>query len=776
MKKLLAVILLLAIIIPNVQSQYYYIPNLTPGQNPGGINTDGEFPVGSGLPSGWSTILPGGSTSPSYSSNQSIPFSFNFNGSAETQYKVSNSGILTFDISTNTNPGTSNSSLPSAQVPDKSICIWGIGGPGTNDNIVTKTFGNSPNRQHWILFSSYDLNGNWSYWSIVLEETTDNIYIVDQRHQNPQTGVTLGIQLNSTTAFQVSGSPNISTQAGTDSGPSDNAWYEFRFGTLPDYDLAMEGLHTPEFLNLSMAPFELEGHITNMGGQTISSFDLNYRVNSGVTQTANITGVNIPLGSGYDFVYPSNWNPTTSGSYTIEVWTSNPNGNTDQYPANDSSSHDIVVSDPIPNLIDVYLTNIATYETIGSSSNAVGKPTDLGFHPDLQRYELWVLNYGTANSGGSTVTFSDAGKANQTSQWKQDGNAWHFMSLPTGIAFGENGNFATTTGIYDANQNGGAPFTGPALWSSDPNIYAQPSGGNGSHLDMLHASPNCMGVAHESGNAFWVFDGFNGDICWYDFAEDHGPGNADHADGKVYRVSDFTVSRINDQIGSHLKMDKSSGWLYIVDGGNKRILRMDANSGNTFGTPSFGPYEPLAEYYYLNNVTWEVLADTGLVEPSGIEVIDDRMIVSDHATGDIVIYDISGVGAVELGRIETGIPGIMGLEIGPEGFIWYVNNATNEVVKIGQGAVGITENQIKDDLKIFPNPAKERIFLQWDDSDIFGASINILDATGRIVKHNVIDSQFQAEINSSGLSTGTYFLEIVKEGNRIFSDRITIMD
>ena len=77
------------------------------------------------------------------------------------------------------------------------------------------------------------------------------------------------------------------------------------------------------------------------------------------------------------------------------------------------------------------------------------------------------------------------------------------MSLPSGISFSTNGNFATSPSVFDANHNGGTPFTGPSLWSSDPSIYAQPSGGNGSHIDMLHENPNALGIESEEKNIFY---------------------------------------------------------------------------------------------------------------------------------------------------------------------------------------------------------------------------------------------------------------------------------
>ena len=131
---------------------YYYIPNLSAGQNPGGWNNDDENPT-AGLPVTWTTIL-GSSAAPTWSPNQTIPFSFNFDGLAVTEYKVSSSGVLTFNTSATSVPGHANDYIPSSSIPDKSVMVWGIQGTGSNDGIATKTFGAPPNRQHWVFFAS----------------------------------------------------------------------------------------------------------------------------------------------------------------------------------------------------------------------------------------------------------------------------------------------------------------------------------------------------------------------------------------------------------------------------------------------------------------------------------------------------------------------------------------------------------------------------------------------------------------------------------------------
>ncbi len=319
-------------------------------------------------------------------------------------------------------------------------------------------------------------------------------------------------------------------------------------------------------------------------------------------------------------------------------------------------------------------------EFIVKASNAqmISSPQDLDFNP-LRANELWVINKGTENSGGSTVMFTNVGLANQDFEYRKDGNAWHFMSLPSALSFGNDGTWATSPNVLDANHNGGN-YTGPSLWSADLNIYAKPSGGNGSHLDMLHGSPYSMGIEAESHNTYWVFDGYNKHIVRYDFGNDHGPGNDDHSDGKVHRYKEVVIKR-NPSVPSHMVLDKDKKWLYVVDGGNKRILRMDITSGSKLRDLSL-INETLAEHWEMSGVTWEefVPASFGLKQPCGIDIKDNRLFVSDYETGDIICFDVNKKQILD--KINTGKTGITGIKIDTNNRIWFVNSVSNELIKV----------------------------------------------------------------------------------------------
>ena len=334
----------------------------------------------------------------------------------------------------------------------------------------------------------------------------------------------------------------------------------------------------------------------------------------------------------------------------------------------------------IPEFYMSVAQNNPEFTVIGNSTHNILDPQDLDFNP-TRANELWVINKGIEATGGSTVMFGNVGSPQQYFDYRQDGNAWHFMSLPSALSFSNTGDWATSANVQDANHQGG-DFTGPTLWSGNLNIYAKDAGPgtNGSHLDMLHASPFSMGIESERDNIYWVFDGYNGNIARYNFTSDHGPGQHYHGDGKVHRYTEVKVKRLPD-VPSHMVLDKQKTWLYIVDGGNKRILRMDVHSGNKLRDLNL-INEELAEYWEMGDAVWQqfIAPDFGLIKPCGIDLKDNRLFISDYETGEIICIDI--LTSKEIGRINTGKKGIMGIKIGPDNKIWYVNAISNEVVRI----------------------------------------------------------------------------------------------
>ncbi|MDP2188617.1 MAG: T9SS type A sorting domain-containing protein [Sphingobacteriaceae bacterium] len=308
------------------QTGYYMIAHTYAPGNPGGLNQDNEFPVGGGIVAGWNSILAGSNAAATYSPVQTIPFTFNFNGAPVTQYKAGSSGIVTFNTASTNIPAYGVNTFPSANIPDNSVVVFGMEGTGANDHIVTKTFGTAPNRQHWIQFNSYSIPGNtacWTYWAVVLEESTNNIYLVDQRYANCTSNFTIGLLANQTTTFGPSAP--VPPLAGTDAGASTNHYYQFIPGTQPALGAKLASSSIAPFIYLN-APNTVAGRILNLGSSAITSGSLHYRVNNGAAVTQALTGLNIAGGTMYNFTHGTPLTVTTAGIYSISMWMSNING------------------------------------------------------------------------------------------------------------------------------------------------------------------------------------------------------------------------------------------------------------------------------------------------------------------------------------------------------------------------------------------------------------------------------------------------------------------
>ncbi len=415
------------------------------------------------------------------------------------------------------------------------------------------------------------------------------------------------------------------------------------------------------------------------------------------------------------------------------------------------------------NAIDKYLTGTNNFKIVGDASDGLLNPQDLDFEPGTNTW--WVLNY--EGNTGSVSIFFDANKSTQASEFRRDSHAGHFMIRASALAIGDNGNFATVHEIQNTNSQS-PTFMGPALWSTDTSIFARleqsnwdPSTLLGSHLDMLHQSPFGMGIAHDNANAYWVFDGYNGNICKYDFKAPHIVGGDDHADGEIYRYSDVSVKRKNG-VPSHMALDKQNNWLYIVDGGNNRIIRMKTTSGNDVGglSPDPGANEPLAKYRKMTGATVEVLVSSGLTSPCGIDYKDDRIVVTDNATGEIIIYDVSSAPATEVGRIQSDA-GIMGVRIDWDNGIWFVNRSKRQLVKIENANVptGVKNVATESKLVVYPIPAQDLLNVEWEGNE---ATVKLIDLSGKTMYQNRITSN-KLTINSAVIPAGIYTLVLQAE-------------
>jgi len=156
----------------------------------------------------------------------------------------------------------------------------------------------------------------------------------------------------------------------------------------------------------------------------------------------------------------------------------------------------------------------------------------------------------------------------------------------------------------------------------------------------------------------------------------------------------------------------------------------------------------------MANVTWEEVVTTGLQQPSGVDVIGNKLLVSDHATGEVVIYDTEN-GFAELGRIATGTPGIMGIKIGPDGKLWYVNATNSTLVRLDPALGAGVPEFASTGIVLHPNPAKDRIQLSIPTNLSTNTKLAVYDATGRVCMESTVGTALRG-LDVSALENGPY--------------------
>ena len=133
-------------------------------------------------------------------------------------------------------------------------------------------------------------------------------------------------------------------------------------------------------------------------------------------------------------------------------------------------------------------------------------------------------------------------------------------------------------------------------------------------------------------------------------------------------------------VPSHLFYEAEDKQLYVADTGHKRILKLDTTSG-TLGK-SFPGQETIKARKYMDGAVLTELVPPGTLEtPSGIEVQDGFVFVSDNATSKFYAFDAQG----QIVRtLDTGLPAgsLAGFTFGPDGKIYFVDMISGRAYRI----------------------------------------------------------------------------------------------
>lgn len=392
--------------------------------NPGGVRTLSDASTTGGTNIHYYDAGPNGNRSSTYNPTNywsmpvAIPFAFDFYGSPVDSFCVSKNGLLTFTTSVAgsavASGANTNASLPSTNLPDSTIAyFWennATSSRGSNDNIYTFTFGTSPNRQFWVQNFSYRHGAlSYSYFAVVFDEASNEIYIVDESYHSGTESLTVGVQLSSSNAVQVTtgmnstaGSPNIVFGSGG-SAATDNEYYIFDPKLLVTDDMAVDLISNPT-APICTSSDSIKVKVTNEGTNSVTAFDVVWSVNGTSQSTYSYAGT---LASGASTtINLGNFTYGTASVFDFLVYAKSPNGNSDNNNTNDT------IKETIRKGLDgTYTVGTSTsdFPTLTDVSNALASAGVCGpttFNIASGTYTgSFLLSSVTGMSSTNTVTF-----------------------------------------------------------------------------------------------------------------------------------------------------------------------------------------------------------------------------------------------------------------------------------------------------------------------------------------------------------------------------------
>ncbi len=138
--------------------------------------------------------------------------------------------------------------------------------------------------------------------------------------------------------------------------------------------------------------------------------------------------------------------------------------------------------------------------------------------------------------------------------------------------------------------------------------------------------------------------------------------------------------------------------------------------------------------------------------------IDVGTVKTDGQRNAAALYDLDGDGYREmiLGNTSGGVRYFKGVKY------------------IAQPPISVVENSKNTSLKIYPNPAKETITINWENEDLEKLNVKIYNLSGMIIIEK--DVRNRDVISIATLNSGLYILQLSKGGKTIAYHKLVILN
>ena len=514
------------------------------------------------------------------------------------------------------------------------------------------------------------------------------------------------------------GGPNYQRDSNT-SNDSQSMTFTVGGSTTQTVDAGINVIVSPT-AGITSDSLQPTGKIKNFGTTALTSSNISYKLNNGAAVTKSWTG-NLTSGGTVNYTFPKV--PVAPGTYTIQLYTGNPNNQADGNTANDSKSLVFNVTSP-------YVTD--------AEAVSVGEPFALGCATSIQPI-LVVQNIGPVTLDRITINYRvDANPVVSRTYTVASGTG-----LAVGSAMGLRGNSsAVTIGTHAIK-----------MWSSAPNGVADADNTNDTTISSFTVGTTGLALPFtenfETVNAGDVpanWTRYNWDAFdeWFVYAM---PGN------KAMAFNNYAYA------GAQNTRDDLTLPILDLTGSSSAFLSFDLAHASRPGATVF------------DSLQLSISTDCGLTFTSvwgmggpGLNTTFD----------DSTLFIPAGAQDYKKFQVDlSAFTGINNLIIRFTNWSNHGNSTLIDNVNLSATATGIhSASEHSSDIAISPNPSAGIFFVRSNNSAI--TSVSVFNMFGeKIYSGSVDENSFKVDI--SNYAGGIYDLIAECAGNKIVSQKVIVV-
>ena len=566
---------------------------------------------------------------------------------------------------------------------------------------------------------------------------------------------------------------------------------------------------------------QIPGVVYNLGTTTVSSFNLNYRIDGGEVQTQTGVMATIAAGGQYNFTHSAPW-LADFGGHTIEVWASNIDGVADMNPDNDLKSKNVYAAFELGDrtvLIEHFTQascgpcaaqNPAMQAILANQLN-VGKYAHIAYHTSWPGYDP-MYNQNPADPDARVDYYNITGVPGVIMEGVKKGapamvttaeiTNWKNIPATSVIRVEESFTSSNTVSIT---------LTVTSLVDMAPGTYKL-------HLALLE---NMVSYATAPGS--------NGEKDFPNLLRKMLPSAAGTTLPALMAGESFTTTQTYT-IPSYVVAAQLRTVAFIQEVGSKAILQTykapaatGTNSYEESGTvgllnasisPSCGDgnngsitlslasgADALVYYQWTSGATSSTITGLapGFYSASVYSVANNELLktyvfqVTQTTPFNLTLNSVSSAGSANNGIASASATSGQA----PYTYLWSTGQTSPTLANLAPGdytvtvtdaagcsvvgtvtvgdSVGIEDAQISK-TNCFPNPANDAATIVITNGTSASAQLRLLDIAGKVVFEQQIGAGTSTvNINTAKLSNGTYFYQVIDNGVNLGTQKLVVL-